>query len=162
MPITFVDKDPENLTLTITSTYEADIKRVWHLWADPRQLERWWGPPDYPATFIEHDLSSGGEMLYKMTGPEGEEFFGRWQIVAIDPPHRIEVKDVFANPDGSPNYELPSTEFEVHLDEGDSGTTMMLLSRFPSPESMAQLIEMGMEEGIQAAMGQIDDILTEA
>jgi hypothetical protein len=38
---------------------------------------------------------------------------------------------------------------------------MVLESRFPSPEALAQVIQMGMEEGIQLALGQIDALLAE-
>ncbi|MEJ7695518.1 MAG: SRPBCC domain-containing protein [Candidatus Limnocylindrales bacterium] len=47
MTVTAVRKDPEDLTLTITAQFDASPERVWQLWADPRQLERWWGPPTY-------------------------------------------------------------------------------------------------------------------
>jgi hypothetical protein len=36
---------------------------------------------------------------------------------------------------------------------------MTMTTRFPSLEAMEQLIGMGMEEGLQQAMGQIDAIL---
>ena len=48
--------DPEALTFTITAEFAATPDRIWQLWSDPRQLERWWGPPDWPATFVDHDL----------------------------------------------------------------------------------------------------------
>ena len=64
MTVTAVRKDPEALTMTITAEFDAPVERVWELWADPRLLERWWGPPTYPATVIEHDLSPGGRVHY--------------------------------------------------------------------------------------------------
>ena len=50
MTVTAVRKDPEALTMTLDAEFDAPAERVWQLWADPRQLERWWGPPTYPAT----------------------------------------------------------------------------------------------------------------
>ena len=43
-----------------------------------------------------------------------------------------------------------------------SGTRMVIETTFPSREAMEQMIEMGMEEGMSAAMGQIDGILATA
>ena len=51
MTVTSVRTDPDTLTLTLTAEFEASPERVWNLWSDPRKLERWWGPPTYPATF---------------------------------------------------------------------------------------------------------------
>ena len=70
MTVTAVHKDPDALTMTLTAEFDASPERVWQLWADPRQLERWWGPPIYPATFTRHDLAPGSRVEYHMTGPE--------------------------------------------------------------------------------------------
>jgi len=59
MTVTNVEKDAAALTMTITADLDAPVARAWQLWEDPRQLERWWGPPMYPATFLEHDLAPG-------------------------------------------------------------------------------------------------------
>ena len=41
MTVTAVRKDPQALTMTIDAEFDAPPERVWQLWADPRQLERW-------------------------------------------------------------------------------------------------------------------------
>ena len=76
MTVTSVVKDPEALTLVISAEFDASPERVWELWADPRQLERWWGPPSWPATFTAHDLAPGSRVEYHMTGPTGDEAHG--------------------------------------------------------------------------------------
>ena len=43
--VTSVDTDYDNLTTTLVADFDAPIDEVWELWADPRKLERWWGPP---------------------------------------------------------------------------------------------------------------------
>ncbi len=50
MTVTTVDTDLDARTLTLVAEFDAPVERVWELWADPRKLERWWGPPGYPAT----------------------------------------------------------------------------------------------------------------
>jgi uncharacterized protein YndB with AHSA1/START domain len=48
----------------------------------------------------------------------------------------------------------------VVLAEGDGGGTLMTVtSTFASLAAMQQVLEMGMEEGIREAAGQIDAIL---
>lgn len=165
MTVTSVDKDPVALTLTITSQLDASVDRAWQLWADPRQLERWWGPPTYPATFVDHELSPGSRVSYFMTSPEGEKYHGYWDVVAVDPPRRLEVLDGFADADGEPDdmgMPGPGTMI-VTLEAGadGTGTVMVIESRFPSPEAMAKLLEMGQEEGMVAALSQIEGILAD-
>ena len=163
MTVTDIHKDPTALTMTVASEWDAPIARVWQLWADPRQLERWWGPPTYPATVVEHDLRPGGKVSYYMTSPEGEQYHGWWKVVAVDAPNHLELEDGFADTEGNPNESMPTTQSTVTFAELPGGATRMLIeTRFPSPEAMAQMIEMGMEEGLAAAMGQIEAILAGA
>jgi uncharacterized protein YndB with AHSA1/START domain len=162
MTVTAVRKDPEALTMTLDAEFDASPDRVWQLWADPRQLERWWGPPTYPATFTKHDLSPGSRVEYHMTGPEGDQPKGFWDILETDPPHRLVVRDGFANEDGSPNEAFPTGEMRVTIAEvGDGRTRMSIENIFPTAEAMEQLLAMGQEEGMKQAMGQIDAILAE-
>jgi uncharacterized protein YndB with AHSA1/START domain len=162
MTVTAVRKDPEALTMTIVAEFDASPERVWQLWADPRQLERWWGPPTYPATFTRHDLSPGSRVDYHMTGPEGDQPRGYWDIVETDAPHRLVFRDGFANDDGTPNPDLPITEARVTIEEiGDGRTRMSIESHFPSHDALEQILAMGMEEGLTQAVGQIDAILAD-
>jgi uncharacterized protein YndB with AHSA1/START domain len=148
--------------MTITAEFDAAPERVWQLWADARQLERWWGPPTYPATFTKHDLAPGSRVEYHMTGPEGDQPKGFWDILETDPPHRLVVRDGFANADGSPNEAMPTGEMRVTIAEVGAGRTRMSIeSIFPDAEAMEQVLAMGQEEGLTQAVGQIDAILAE-
>ena len=163
MTVTAVHKDPAALTMTVEAEFPASPERVWQLWADPRQLERWWGPPTYPATFTKHDLAPGSRVEYHMTGPEGDQPKGFWDIVEVDPPHSLTFRDGFANDDGTPNTDMPQNTARVQIESIDGGRTRMSVeSAFPSPEAMEQVLAMGMEEGLTQAIGQIDDILAAA
>lgn len=162
MTVTAVRKDPTALTMTVDAEFDAPADRVWQLWADPRKLERWWGPPTYPATVDSHDLRPGGRVAYHMTGPEGDQPRGYWEIVEADAPRSIVFRDGFANDDGSPNTDLPMNTVQVTIEEvGDGRTRMSIASIFPNTEAMEQLLAMGMEEGLKEAVQQIDAILAE-
>ncbi len=160
MTVTDVHKDTGAGTLTVVAEYNASPDRIWQLWADPRQLERWWGPPTYPATVTDHDLSAGGTVRYHMTGPEGDQHHGGWDVVGSDRPHRIEFEDFFADDDGAENTDLPRSRTSVSIDDVGGGITRMTIETvYGSPEALVQVLEMGMEEGIRSALGQIDDVL---
>ncbi len=159
MPVKSVHKDPEKLTMTLTAEFDAPIDRVWQVWEDPRRLERWWGPPTYPATFVDHDLTPGGHVGYYMTGPEGDKHHGWWTVIAVEAPRRLEFEDGFADDSGNPNHQMPTTTTVVTLADQAGGTVMTIETRFPSLEAMEQLVEMGMEEGFTGAVNQIDGLL---
>ena len=159
MTVTNVDKDVDNLTLTLVADFDASVEKVWQLWADPRKLEGWWGPPTYPATFQAHDLSPGGSVTYYMTSPEGEKYHGWWRITSVDAPKSLEFVEGFADQNGAPVSDMPSTSVRMQLTERDGGTRMELRSSFDTKEHMEQLDTMGMTEGLTLAVGQMDALL---
>ena len=159
MSVTKIDKDLDRLTLTLIADFDAPTDQVWQLWADPRKLERWWGPPTYPATFEEHDLSPGGQVTYFMTSPDGERFYGWWRVSAVNPPKSLEFVDGFADQQGKPNPDMPTTNVHMQLSQRDGGTRMELRSVFDSREQMEQLDNMGMTEGLRLSVGQMDALL---
>jgi len=161
MPITSVTSDPSTLTLTVVGDYPVPVERLWDAWADPRQVEQFWGPPQWPATFTRHDMAVGGESHYFMTGPEGERSAGYWRYEAIERYRHIEVVDGFAGDGGTPNDDMPSMRMRFDFESTDGGSRFVAVTTFPDVAAMEQLVEMGMMEGMQAAMGQMDDVLAE-
>ena len=159
MTVVSTSQDRETLTLTVVADLAAPPPRVWQVWSDPRQLERWWAPPTWPATFEEHDVVVGGRSSYVMTGPEGESSRGWWQFLSLDKPRSLEFEDGFADESGAPNTALPTTRARVELEQTATGTRMTVTSRFVSLEQLEQLVEMGVVEGLTQAMNQIDALL---
>ena len=163
MTVTVVSsfKDSQALTLTFVAEFNASVERVWQVWEDVRQLERWWGPPTWPASFEQHDFVVGGQSRYYMTGPEGQKSRGWWTITAIEAPHRLEFDDGFADDDGEPLDSMEPTHAVVTLEALGSGTRMTTITKFANAEQLERVLAMGAEEGLRLAMGQIDELLAD-
>src|SRR5687768_3990809 len=159
MPIVEIQKDLEKLTMTVVAQFAAPVARVWAAYADPRQLERFCVRPEWPAKFERHDFTVGGRSEYVMTGPNGEQSRGFWEFASIDAPRAFEVKDGFLGPDGKQAAGMPTMRMRFAFEPHDGGTRMVTLTTFPSLEALQQLLDMGMEEGMKAAMSQIDGVL---
>ena len=159
MPITSVHKDLDTLTMTVVADFAAPLQRLWDAYADPRQIERFWGPPTYPATFTRHDMYVGGRSAYAMVGPEGDVSRGYWEFLDVKAPRSFEVRDGFSLPDGTPNAALPSMRMTFEFEETSSGSRLTTTTFFNSIDELEQLVAMGMEEGMRQAMGQIDATL---
>ena len=159
MPFTDIRKDTENLSLTITADFAAPVERVWQIYADPRQLEKVWGPPGYPATFVDHDLSPGGRITYFMSGPEGEKYPGYWEVTAVDEPTSFSFSDGFADADFNPDPNLPVSVNVYTFTEHDGGTRATYVSTYESAEALEKVVDMGIIEGSSSAIGQIDDLI---
>lgn len=159
MPVTDVTTDHENLTMTVTADFAAPIERVWAAYSDPRQLERFWGPPGWPATFTAWDHTIGGRANYTMNGPRGEKSSGYWEFLSIDEPRAFAVLDGFTDEHGQPNEQFPPLRMEFTFAPTDEGTRMVTTSHFVSLDSLEQVVAMGMIEGTKMAMAQLDAVL---
>lgn len=162
MTVIATTKDVENLTLTLVAEFDATPDRVWEVWEDPRKLERWWGPPTFPATFTRHDFVVGGESRYFMTGPAGETPCGWWRIDAIDKPRRLDFTNGLAGDDGEPASDADPMSGYVVFEATDSGTRMTAVTHFVDAAQMQAMLDMGMQEGMTQAIEQIDALLSPA
>lgn len=161
MPITKIESDPTTLTLTAIGDYPVPVSRLWRAWTDPRQLERFWGPPQWPATFTRHDVRAGGGSEYFMTGPNGETSRGYWRFDLVEADRRFAIRDGFAKEDGTPNEAFPEIRMNVVFEATAAGSRFVAVSTFPSVEAMERLIAMGMLEGLTAALHQLDDVVAD-
>ena len=159
MSVTSVEKDPVALTMTITAELDATVERAWQLWADARQFEQWWGPAGYAVTVVDHDLRSGGRITFFTTWDEGRED-STWDVVAADPPGRLELRDADVDANGRPNDGNEMTAMIVTIDAGAGGGAVMAIrTHFSSRAGMEQVLAIGVEEGMLAIFSQIDAVL---
>jgi uncharacterized protein YndB with AHSA1/START domain len=156
MPLTSVAKDAATLTLTVVGDYPVPQQRLWDAFADPRQLERFWGPPAFPATFTRHDFKVGGRAEYYLTLPEGKKWRGSWKFTAVNPISSFEAHD---GDDNAEDENMPAA-MTFTFETTPTGSRMTVVTRFSSVEAMEQTIP-GMEEGLRAAMPQLDAVLAE-
>ena len=161
MPITSITNDADALTMTVVADFSAELQRLWDAYLDPRQLERFWGPPTWPATFTRHDAVPGGRSAYVMTGPDGQSHGGYWEWLSVEPLRSFEVRDGFTTADGQPDPGLPWTRSQFVFEGTDDGARVTTTTYFNSLPDLEQLLGMGMEEGMREAMGQMDDVLAD-
>jgi len=163
MPVISSTRDPEARSLTIVCEFAAPVERVWRLWEDPRQLEKWWCPEPFPATFETHDLTPGGFSEYFSTGPNGEFQRAWWATTAVDKPHRLEFDGGLADndtkardPEGSMHGTVTFVSVEVG---GKPATRLTAVTVFSSVPYAEKMLAMGHEEGSKLALNQIDGLL---
>ncbi|CAI9389711.1 SRPBCC family protein [Microbacterium sp. T2.11-28] len=159
MPVTDITTDAEALTMSLTADFAAPADRLWRAFTDPRQLERFWGPPGWPATFTAFDFTVGGRADYRMTSPRGEASRGGWEFLRIDAPSSFEVLDSFLGEDGAPMEGFPSMRMVFTFEQTDAGSRLRNVTYFDSLEALEQTVAMGAVEGSRMAMDQLDAVL---
>lgn len=160
MPVTQVQDDPERLALRLAVEVGVPPAQVWECWSDADLLARWWGPPDYPATVVAHDLTVGGRTAWYLTSPEGDQYHGWWTVSSLDPGRSAQLESGFAHDDGEPNPRLPVTQLDVRLDEPAPGRTVLTLTMsFRSLQDMRWMYRMGNKGSMELALRRLEALL---
>jgi uncharacterized protein YndB with AHSA1/START domain len=159
MPVTSVESDTEALTMTLVADFPVGPERLWAVFTDPRQLERFWGPPGWPASFTSFSFERGGRARYQMTSTGGEIARGSWEFLDIDAPRGFEVVDSFVDESGDALPGMPAMRMTFAFDETESGSRLTNITYFDSLDGLEQVLAMGAAEGATLAMNQLDAVL---
>jgi uncharacterized protein YndB with AHSA1/START domain len=154
MPLTSITNDAVKLTLTVVGDYPVSQQRLWDAFADPRQLERFWGPTFAPATFTHYDFKVGGRAEYFLSLPEGKKWSGSWKFIAVNSINAFEARD---GEDNAEDENMPAG-MKFTFETTPTGSRVNIVTQFSSVESMEQTSP-GMEEGLRAAIPQLDVVL---
>ncbi len=109
---------------------------------------------------VDHDLRTGGRITFFMTGSEGERHDSTWEVIAADPPRRLELRDADVDDDGRPNDGNAMTAMIITIAERDGGGAVMAVhTYFGSLAGMEEVLATGVEEGMRAVFSQIEAVL---
>lgn len=153
------ERDLKDKKITVTTVFDAPLKKVWTAWTDSNLLDQWWGPRPWNAVTKEMDFSVGGQWLYCMAGPQGEKHWCRVDFKEIEPEKSFTCVDSFCDENGVLNQELPSNSWRVRFEEQDKQTRVIVTITFESEKDLKKLIEMGFEQGFATGLGQLVELL---
>jgi hypothetical protein len=88
--------------------------------------------------------------------PEGKRWSGSWKFTAVNPISSFEAHD---GEDNAEDENMPASMTFV-FETTPTGSRLTCVTRFSSVEAMEQTIP-GMEEGLRAALPQLDAVLAE-
>lgn len=152
-------KDEKSATLTIERVFPASQSRVWQALTDPATLDQWFGPAPWKVETLHMDFRVGGYWHYSMNGPQGEQHFGRADYLDIEPENRFLASDVFCDADGKAIESLPRQNMDYRLIEEEGATRVVTVVQYASLDDMNKVLEMGMQEGLTMAQGQLEALL---
>lgn len=79
-----------------TALLDAPVTRVFHAFANPDCLRRWWGPDGFSSRFEVFEFHDGGTWRFVMVGPDGHEYPNHNRFAQVQAPHRVVVEHLDA------------------------------------------------------------------
>ena len=151
--------DKHNNTITIICEYDAPLEKVWKAWTTSEMLDQWWGPKPWRAITKSLDFREGGHWHYSMNGPEGEDQWGKFDYLTIEPNESFTGKDGFSDENGTLDTTLPQNHWELRMSQTGNTVMVDMLLTFEKAEDIYTYIDMGFREGITQTLDQLEEIL---
>lgn len=145
--------------LTVTRTFDANIDLVWRGWTEAALLDQWWAPKPWQSKTKRMEFQEGGQRLYSMCGPEGQEHWGLTTYEAISHHDNFAGNDAFCDREGKVNPDFPVAYFRNQFSEDSGKTNVTVVTEYASEAHLQQVIEMGMKEGLRMAYDNLDQVL---
>ena len=142
-------------SLVLKRRLKAPPEKVFAAWTQPEQMMRWWGVTPHPNRPIaETDLRVGGRWHFAQVTPDGTEVSFSGEYLELDPPSRTVHTEKFDNmPDSEP------ATIVTTFTEDDGVTTLRAVCTYDSPQTVAAVVESGMEHGLQSSYDAVDEVL---
>lgn len=142
--------------LVITRTFDAPADLVFEVMTTPEHVRRWWGAGHGEVTVCEIDLQVGGRWHFaQQAGSSGEEVSFSGEYRTIDRPGHLVHTERFDT------IESPYSVVDTTYTERDGRTELRAVITYDSPETVAMVVETGMESGLQSSYDAIDEVLAE-
>jgi uncharacterized protein YndB with AHSA1/START domain len=128
-------------TIVIERELDAPRELVWHVWTDPDEVAKWWGPEHFttPREKIEYDLKPGGVSRLTMVGPGGEEYPSDGRFTIVEPPARLAFGE-----DATDHPMIESGETTIEFVElGPARTKVVVTSRLVASDELPDLARQG-------------------
>lgn len=148
----------ETKTVVITAEFDAGRDLVWDAYTKPELLDQWWAPKPFSSRTKVMEFREGGRRFYAMVSPDGAERWSVQKYTSISPKTNFKFFNAFA--DENENLELPGSDWDLNFDAHDRTTTVSISIYNESLERLERMIEMGVMQGMEAQMENLEELLT--
>jgi uncharacterized protein YndB with AHSA1/START domain len=133
---------PLDREIVLSRVIDAPRSLVYSAWADPEQIQQWFGPDGFAIETKEIDLKLDGVWRFDMVAPDGTRFTNRMVFLRLEAPALIEVEHG-SDQDNDPNRFRMLVTFD---EQRDGKTVLTLRQMHPSKERREGVIGFGAVE----------------
>jgi uncharacterized protein YndB with AHSA1/START domain len=149
----------ENHTITVKREFSAPLSLVWKAFTTSEILDQWWAPKPWKAKTKSMDFREGGQWLYAMIGPKGEEHWSFSKYSTIKKEEEYTATDGFSDADGNINKEMPQSKWNTHFSSLEKNSLVVIKITFDDLAQLESTLKMGFKEGFTMGLSNLDAYL---
>jgi len=151
--------DKSTNSVFVNREFNAELPLVWDAFTKKEILDQWWAPKPWTSKTKFMDFKEGGRRFYAMVSPEGEEHWSIQDFTSINRTTNFKFVDAFADKDQVINTAFPSSEWSLNFSEQSDTTTVKIIVKHKTLESLEQIIQMGFEGGFTMTLNELEVLL---
>jgi uncharacterized protein YndB with AHSA1/START domain len=149
---------PTDEQILIEREFDAPKHLVYEAYTTPELVERWWHANRGEVTLVEIDLRVGGKWRYVMTACGGPEVGFHGEYREIVPNERIVSTEFYEGVPKEVSEDDATTLNTATFIETDGRTKLTILIQARNRMTRDAIIESGMEDGLQDALGLLEQV----
>jgi uncharacterized protein YndB with AHSA1/START domain len=148
--------EPGKQEYFVTREFDAPRELVFSVFTNPVLIPLWWGPRDLTTTVQVPEIKAGGVWRHVQTDAKGEQFAFHGVYHEIKVPARIVQTFEYEGWDECCHVSLEIIHFEtLH----GNRTRLTQQSIFPTVEERDEMVQTGMQSGVEQSMDRIQELL---
>ncbi len=149
----------ENHTITVKREFSAALPLVWKAFTTSEILDQWWAPKPWKAKTKSMYFKEGGQWLYAMVGPKGEEHWSSVNFLTIKKEEEYTAKDGFSDADGNINKDMPQSKWKINFSSLEKNSLVVCKITFSDLAQLESTLKMGFKEGFTTGLNNLDEYL---
>ena len=146
----------EDHSIIVKKEFSALLPLVWKAFTTAEIIDKWWAPKPWKAKTKSMDFKEGGQWLYAMVGPKGEEHWAFIHFTSIKNEKEFIATDGFSDSDGNINNEMPQSKWKVDFSSIEKNSLVEIEIIFNDLAQMESTLKMGFKEGFTMGLSNLD------
>lgn len=151
--------DKDKGVVTIRKEFAAKRQLVWDCHTKSELLDQWFAPKPLTTKTKSMEFREGGHWHYVMIDPDGAEYWGRFDYLAIRPIENYTALDGFTDATGTVNPDMPRSTWNVTFSDVLERTLVQSIVKYASPQDLEKVMQMGLREGLTSTLNRLDELL---
>lgn len=146
--------------IIFTRDFNTTAQNIFKAYTDRALFEQWFHPQGAKTEVFQFNVQTGGHAFFAIRAPQGTSYTVT-NYNEVKEPILIDYYDYFADKDGNIDEKMSGMHNIIHIEEkSDSLTTIKSIAELPDPKAAQQLLDMGVEEGMNSTFDNLETLLT--
>lgn len=145
--------------IIFSRTFKGTIHEVFNAYTQEDLFKQWFHPAGASTEVFEFNVEEGGHAFFAIDTPSMTSYTLS-EYKKVEKPNYIEYLDFFATPDGEKDTSMPGMHIVIEFnEEKPNQTTVTSTSVFPTEDAAQQALDMGVEQGMNSTLDQLEKLL---